>query len=217
MNQPLSDHVLVENHDVWQAMQAHRFVADIEHDRLDPAVFRRYLAYENAFVEAAVRIFAHLTAKAPGLGEQRRLIAVQRALVDEQIAYFRAAFDELGMTEAMWRDLPLPEDVREFRDGMLEIVAAGSYADGIAAMFAAEWMYWTWCDRAARKPIGDPVLRRWVDLHAADDFKAQAAWLRGELDRAGEGMDTAARVRCSSIFGRALSLEIAFHNAAYSG
>jgi thiaminase (transcriptional activator TenA) len=92
---PLSDEILTQTRDVWDAMQTHRFVRDIEADRLDPAVFRRYLAYENAFVETAILIFGYSLVKAPGLEEQRWLIGVLKALSEEQITYFRRAFDSL--------------------------------------------------------------------------------------------------------------------------
>lgn len=214
---PLSDEILAANQDVWDAMQAHCFVRDIEEDRLDPAVFRRYLAYENAFVETAILIFGYSMVKAPGLPEQRWLIGVLKALSEEQITYFRNAFDELGMAEAEWRDLPLPGPVTAFRDGMLAIAAHGPYVDGIAAMFAAEWMYWTWCTRAASRPAADPVLRRWVDLHAAESFADQARWLRRQIDLAGEEMGARSRARLSGIFRHALLLEIGFHAAPYDG
>lgn len=212
---PLSDQILADNQDVWEAMQAHRFVRDIEEDRLDPAVFRRYLAYENAFVETAILIFGYAMVKAPGLDEQRWLIGVLKALSEEQIAYFRRAFDELGMPPAEWRDITMPGPVASFRDGMLAIAAHGPYVDGIAAMFAAEWMYWTWCRRAAARTISDPVLRRWVDLHAHEDFADQARWLRRQIDAAGAEMGERSRRHLSGIFRRALELEIDFHTAAY--
>lgn len=214
-DRPLSDEILDRNRDVWEAMQAHRFVREIEEDRLDPVIFRRYLANENAFVETAILIFGYLLVKAPGLGEQRWLIGVLRALSDEQIAYFREAFDTLGMGETEWRDVELPPTAAAFRDGMLAIAAHGPYIDGIAAMFAAEWMYWTWCERAARRAIGDPVLQRWVALHAAPDFAAQAQWLRRQLDAAGADLGPQGRGRISHIFRRALQLEIGFHSAPY--
>ncbi|HEX6119045.1 MAG TPA: TenA family protein [Dongiaceae bacterium] len=212
---PLADEILTQNHDVWDAMQAHRFVRDIETDRLDPAVFRRYLAYEYAFVETAIAIFGYALVKAPGLEEQRWLIGVLEALAEEQIPYFHQAFEALNVPAAEWRDLALPSSVTAFRDGMLAIAAHGTYLDGIAAMFAAEWMYWTWCKRAACRTISDPVLRQWVNLHAAEGFADQARWLRRQIDLHGAELGERSRFRLSAVFRRALELEIDFHTAPY--
>jgi thiaminase/transcriptional activator TenA len=212
---PLSDEMLRGTQDVWDRMQTHRFVTDIENDRLDPAVFRRYLAFENMFVETAILIFGYCMIKAPDIEQKRWLIGVLRALSEEQIGYFREAFDLLGMEAAEWRDLDAPPAVAAFRDGMLVIAAHGTYVEGIAAMFAAEWMYWTWCDRASKRTISDPKLREWVDMHAADGFCSQANWLRQQIDLAGAELGESARLRVTLIFQRALELEIDFHTAAY--
>jgi thiaminase (transcriptional activator TenA) len=212
---PLSEEILTQTRDTWEAMQTHRFVRDIEEDRLDPSIFRRYLAYENAFVETAILIFGYSLVKAPGLAEQRWLIGVLKALSEEQIPYFRRAFDSLHMPQAEWHDIRLPPAVAAFRDGMLAIAAHGAYLDGITAMFAAEWMYWTWCSRAARRTISDPVLRNWVDLHAAEGFADQARWLRRQIDLLGAEVSSRSRTRLTGIFRRALELEIDFHTAPY--
>jgi thiaminase/transcriptional activator TenA len=212
---PLSDEILTQTRDIWDAMQSHRFVRDIEDDQLDPAVFRRYLAYENAFVETAILIFGYSLVKAPGLEEQRWLIGVLRALSEQQIPYFRRAFDNLDMPEREWRDIALPPTVAAFRDGMLAMAAHGPYLDGITAMFAADWMYWTWCKRAAGRTISDPVLRRWVDLHAAEEFADQAWWLRQQIDLFGAELGPRSRSRLTGIFRRAIELEIDFHTAPY--
>ena len=212
---PLSDEILAQTRDVWDAMQTHRFVRDIAEDRLDPAVFRRYLAYENAFVETAILIFGYSLVKAPGLEEQRWLIGILKALSEDQIPYFRRAFDSLNMPEREWRDIVVPPSVAAFRDGMLAIAAHGPYLDGITAMFAAEWMYWTWCKRAASRTITDTVLRRWIDLHAAEEFENQARWLRQQIDLAGAELGPRSRSRLIGIFRRALELEFGFHTAPY--
>ena len=65
--------------------------------------------------------------------------------------------------------------------------------------------------RAAGRTIRDPVLRRWVDLHAEPDFLAQADWLRRQVDAADPALEPA----LSAAFGRALALEIDFHSAPY--
>ncbi len=165
---PLSDEILNQTQAIWDKMQSHRFVRDIEGDRLPDDVFKRYLAYENAFVETAILIFGYCMVKAPTLEEKRWLIGVLKALSEEQIYYFHKTFETLGMQESDWRDIQLPASVSAFRDGMLAIAAHDTYAAGITAMFAAEWMYWTWCDRAAKHTISNAKLREWVDWHLCD-------------------------------------------------
>lgn len=213
MSETLSEQILRENRAVFDAMVGHRFVADIKADRLSKEVFERYLVFEGAFVDTAISIFAFATAKAQTIAQKRWLIAVLDALANQQIAYFEKTFAERKIDPSVY-DNSTPA-VLAFREGMLRIARDGGYLDTVAAMFAAEWMYWTWSVEAAQQTISDPLLKEWVDLHAHEDFAAQALWLKAELDRAGEGMEAAERSRLSKIFGRAQRLEIDFHEAAY--
>lgn len=208
----LSDDILAENADVLAAMLGHRFVRDIKANRLSDAVFRRYLVYEAGFVETAIDIFALAVAKSHSIEQRRWLIGVLDALANEQIGYFEQTFEKLGITAS---DVPTDPRVAAFGDGMLNFARRGDVADILAAMFAAEWMYWTWCREAAGCAITDPILKAWVELHAADAFAEQAHWLKRQLDALGPGLDGAARQRLSRIFGEAMQLEIGFHDAAY--
>lgn len=209
---PLSQRLLDANRDAWDAMQAHRFVQDIEADRLPAEVFERYLVFEHRFVETAVLIFGHAMLKAPGIAQRRWLIGVLHALSTEQLSAFDRFFAALGVVPAA-ADEMLPAAVQAFDHGMLEMAEEGGYCDVLAVMLAAEWMYATWCSRAHAAPISSPELRRWVALHAEPGFLDQAAWLRAELDAC--AMDEDGVARLSARFRRALELEIAFHDAAY--
>lgn len=213
IGESLSDRLLRENAEVFARMVNHRFVQDIAADRLPADVFDRYLVIEGSFVDTAIAIFALATAKADGIGTRRRLIAVLDALANEQVAYFERVMAERGISPSP--DVLVAPGVTAFREGMLHIAEKGAYADIATAMFAAEWMYWTWSRGAAAASIPDPHLRDWVALHVAPEFEAQAGWLKSEVDRAGEALDDAGRVRLVQLFGRVQDLEIAFHDEAY--
>ena len=210
----LSDRMLRENAGVLAEMVGHRFVQDIRLGRLPPEVFDRYLGIEGAFVDTAIAIFALATAKAGAIATRRRLIAVLDALANEQVAYFERVLAARGIPEG--GAASDTSGVAEFRNGMLRIAQAGSYADIATAMFAAEWMYWTWCRGIDPAGIADAHLRDWVALHAEPGFEAQARWLKDEVDREGGALDGAAQDRLVRLFGEVQRLEIAFHEAAYA-
>jgi thiaminase/transcriptional activator TenA len=210
----LSGRFRAANRATWDAMQAHRFVADIIEDRLDPEVFDRYLVFEHRFVETAILIFGQAMLKAPGLPQRQWLIGVLRALAQDQIGYFARTFAVLGI-DAADTSQPVPAPVEAFRAGMLGVAESGGYLDVLAIMLAAEWMYASWCGRAAVERISQPELKHWVDLHADTEFRSGVTWLRAELDAAGRGLPNAECDRLAGLFGRALELEIGFHAAAY--
>lgn len=209
----LSDYILRENKNVFDEMVAHRFVEDIKADTLPKDAFERYLVFEGAFVETAIAIFAYATAKAETMTDRRWLIGVLDALANSQIAYFEKTFAERGINPDEF-DLDDPA-VARFCDGMLAIARDGGFIDTIAAMFAAEWMYWTWSKQAMEKTISDPLLAEWVGLHTDETFAAQATWLKNRLDEAGKTLSEAACAHLSAVFGKAMRLEIDFHTAAY--
>ncbi|MFS2224126.1 TenA family protein [Pantoea sp. B65] len=209
-----SDRLLREHQGDWQAMQFHRFVADIEQDCLPAAVFNRYLVFEGHFVATAIAIFALGVSKAPDIRQQRWLIDVLNALVDTQIAWFEQVLAKRQVVSADYPD-DLPA-VRRFRDGMLHVAQQGSYEEIITLMFGAEWMYYQWCARVAQQTQSDEDLRRWVELHAEDAFYQQARWLKDELDRCAQTLSAEEKMALSTLYGKVLKWEIDFHTAAYT-
>ncbi|EPH9684458.1 TenA family protein [Klebsiella michiganensis] len=208
-----SERLLREHQPVWQAMQQHRFVTDIEQDRLPTAVFNRYLVFEGNFVATAIAIFALGVSKAPGIHQQRWLIGVLNALVDTQIAWFEQVLSERRITPADYPD-DLP-GVQRFRDGMLRTARQGSYEQIVTLMFGAEWMYYFWCRRASEHRQSDADVRRWVEMHAEDEFYQQALWLKNELDRCAMALSESEKQALSALYGDVLQWEIDFHHAAY--
>lgn len=195
----------------WEAMLAHPFVRAIESGDLPSDAFVRYLSYERDFVITAIPIFAHALLKAPSLSAQRHLIGVLHALANDQVTYFDAAFQALDAMPIPSEDFP--PAVTAFRDRMHEIARTGSYAEIMTAILAAEWMYATWCRRAAARRIADPHLARWIALHAAPEFEAGVTWLMAEVDSAAEQASADERHQLALRFGQTLRLEFDFHSA----
>lgn len=202
-----------ENRTDFQAMLDHRFIADVNNGTLSPQTFERYLVYESAFVDTAISIFAYAVATAPTIEQKRRLIIVLDTLANQQIAYFERTFAKRKINLSSI-DVSSPA-VSAFRTGMLDIARQGGFIETVTAMFAAEWMYWTWCKKAANSPISDPLLKEWIDLHVDHSFAQQALWLKKELDKAGEALSETDCTRLSAVFASATRLEIDFHNAPY--
>jgi thiaminase (transcriptional activator TenA) len=211
-----SEWLRAKNRAMWDAMVTHRFCRDLASDRLSEAAFVRYLRYEHAFVRAAIGIFAYALAKAPTGADQDRLIGVLAGLAGEQEDYFRRAFARLGLDPAPLAPDALPEAARGLRERVLAIAAEGSFAEILAAMLAAEWMYLTWCEQANDRGPRREAPAHWIRLHVEPTFRDQVGWLRRRLDELGPTLAVGERERCAGNFGRVLALEIAFHDAPYA-
>lgn len=213
LQQSFTERLLTENQRLWQAMQQHPFVTDIEHGRLPEKVFNQYLVFEGDFVATAIAIFSYAVIKAPDIRQRRWLIGVLEALANEQIAYFERVMVKRNVTpEHYLRGAP---EVYRFSQGMLRVAESGSYAQILTLMFGAEWMYYHWCSRVSRADITDPDVKDWVVMHAEQTFIDQASWLKAELDDCAEGLSEAQRVQLSGLYAQVLQWEIDFHSAAF--
>ncbi len=210
-----SDKLLAEHSSIWQAMQQHNFVTDIEQDKLPGRVFNQYLVFEGDFVATAIKIFALAVSKAPGIRQQRWLVGVLNALVDDQMGYFEQVLAWRGINPKNYqRNLP---EVSRFRDGMLAAAMQGTYADIITLMFGAEWMCYQWCRRVYLAAQTDGDIRHWVKMHAQEGFFAQARWLKEELDQCAAVLAEHEQRRLSDLYRQVSGWEIDFHSAAYTG
>lgn len=210
------DWLRAENPGAWAAMVDHRLCRDMAADRLPQAAFVRYLRYEHAFVRAAIGVFAYALARAPTAADQDHLIGVLVALAHEQQDYFRRIFAELGLDPAPLAPDALPETARGLRDGVLAIAAGAGFAEILAAMLAAEWMYLTWCEAAHVCSPRRAAPAEWIRLHVEPAFRGQVAWLKRRLDELGPTLPVECQWRCAKSFGRVLTLEIALHDAPYA-
>jgi thiaminase/transcriptional activator TenA len=97
------------------------------------------------------------------------------------------------------------------------ITRTGDYADLLATMLAAEWLYETWCEQTRASPSKRHAIRAWTELHTDPAFTEHAAWLRSSIDALEPAATSspAQRARLGATFRLALEAEIHFHDAAY--
>ncbi len=182
----------------------HEFFRRIEDGTLDAAARDAYFVYEHRFVEQAVVVLGHILTKAP-VTSRKHLVTMLNGLVTDQFEIFDRILGQIGRPV-----LRMPDAVETFCDGMTAIARDGGYAEGLAAMFAAEWTYAQVSMRLGRAEVSDPLLRDWFALHTHPGFLQGVVWLEDELDQA---VDGPASGEVSEAFLRAVELEIGFHEA----
>lgn len=205
-----------ENIEAWRAATTHKFVQELADDRIDDSVFRRYLVQDFVFVETLVELVAYSIAKAPDMAAKRRLSGFLYAVTGDETNYFELALSAVGAAEAFRSPPPLNEITQELRSLMIETASSGSYADILAILVPAEWIYLTWASsaRAAGKRPKRFYLDDWIELHAIPAFASFVDWCRGELDRQ-LAEDGAVRERVAELFAETVRLEVKFFDAAY--
>jgi thiaminase/transcriptional activator TenA len=195
----------------WTAAVDGRFVRELGDGTVDDDVFRRYLEQDYAFVETLTGTFGHALGEAPSMAAKGRLADFLGTLTSDENDYFERSFEALdGDPEAT------PDDVtRAFVDLLERAGREGGYAETLAVLVPAEWVYETWATG-----VDDPrperfYLDEWIDLHANPAFVDFVGWLRSELDREGAAASPRRRGRLDRLFRRTVELERAFFEAPY--
>ncbi|KAA9396893.1 transcriptional regulator [Haloarcula sp. CBA1130] len=212
----------------WDAAVEHRFVTELGGGTLDEDAFAAYLRQDYAFVDELVGTFGHAVGQAPDMAAKRRFVEFLDTVTDEEDDYFERSFDALGVDESRWQNPDMTETTAAFVDLLGRAAREGGYAETLAVLVPAEWIYESWATAAADThgdPDGDGLpsagmglpfyFAEWVDLHAVDSFVAFVEWLRGELDAVGPTLSPRREARVASLFDRTVTLERQFFETAY--
>jgi thiaminase/transcriptional activator TenA len=208
----LADRLRAECEPAWSRATRHRFTIELGDDALADAVYRCYLVQDYAFIGTLASMIGYGVAKAPDMRAKAGLSQFLAVLTSAENTYFLRSFDALGVGEAERTSPKLLPVSQAFLAAMREAGEAGGYADVVATLLPAEWIYLEWARAQAGKPRPTRFwLAEWIDLHADPGFEAFVGWLRLELDRVGPAQEAA----CRSWFRRMVELEVAFFDAAY--
>jgi thiaminase/transcriptional activator TenA len=194
----------------WDAAVGHRFVDELWDGSVDRDVLRHYLEQDLQFVDAFVALLGAAVAHADRPAPRVRLARQLGLVAGPENDYFERSLDRLGGTSTPDRRAPTVG----FVDLMGEARDAG-YAEALAVLLVAEWLYLDWATRPGATAPDDAVCREWIDLHRGIEFEEWVAFLRDELDRVADALAPERRKRVAALFVRAVDLELAFFDAAY--
>jgi thiaminase/transcriptional activator TenA len=96
---------------------------------------------------------------------------------------------------------------------MREAAETRSYAAVLAVLVVTKWLYFDWASRAPKPLPHNFVHAEWITLHDNPKFRVFVDFLRAELDRIGPSQPDL----CRDFFGRTVTLELSFFEAAYAG
>ena len=199
----------------WTAATEHRFTEKLHAGTLDDAVFRQYLVQDFAFLERLVGTFGHALGDAPSMAAKSRLTEFVGTLTGDENDYFERSFEALDVPEGKRIDPDLTPTTRELHDLLGHAVGTGGYAETLAVLVPAEWIYRSWAGDAPDERPERFYLAEWIELHDNPAFDDFVAWLRAELDREGAAASPRRQQRLERLFRRTVELESAFFDSAY--
>ena len=198
----------------WSAAIEGRFTEELIQGTIADDVYSRYLLQDYVFVETLVGTFGHAVGEAPTMAAKSQLVTFMESLTAEENDYFERSFDALGVAKEAYTNPETTATTRAFQDVLERAAREGGYAETLAVLVPAEWIYREWATAADAVP--EPFyLGEWIDLHANEGFNAFVDWLREELDREGAAASGRRRARLDRLFRRTVELEVAFFESAY--
>jgi thiaminase/transcriptional activator TenA len=205
VTQSLASRLWTANADLASAALAHPFVRGLADGTLPRRLFQSYILQDAFFLESFARAYALALARCPhreGLWEFFDLLA---GVLDElRLHAGYAAGWGVAVTDA----LPAPATLA-YTDFLLATASPGSVGETCAAMTPCMRLY-AYLGQALAGSIGQTPYDDWIRTYAAPEFEALAVKLECLLDR--YAADTAA---LRNVYRRAMSLEVAFFDAAY--
>lgn len=202
----------------WTAATTHRFTQQLGAGTLDEAVMSQYLIQDYAFVDTLVGVFGHAVGDAPSMADKRRLIEFLDVVTDEENDYFERSFDALGVPVDERTDPERTETTEAMIDLLMAAANTGGYAETLAVLVPAEWVYLTWASAAADTDDRPEAFYfdEWIELHANPGFVSFVNWLRDQLDAVGPTLSARQQARVARLFERTVELEVAFFESAYT-
>lgn len=194
----------------WRAAVDGRFVRELADGTVPDPAFRRYLEQDYAVVETLTGTFGHALGEAPSMAAKARLADFLGTITGEENDYFERSFEALDGDP----DADPDATTRAFVDLLERAARQGDYAETLAVLVPAEWVYETWATGIDDRPDAFH-LDEWIELHATPAFVDFVAWLRAELDREGAAASARRQRRLDALFRRTVELERAFFEAPY--
>jgi thiaminase/transcriptional activator TenA len=199
----------------WTNATTHRFTRELGADELADDVFRRYLVQDYSFLETLVGVFGYAVGEAPGMAAKARHVEFLATLTADEDEYFARSFEALGVPESDYENPVLTPTTRALEDLLERAAREGGYAETLAVLLPAEWIYLEWAAAVSDRTPTRFYLAEWIDLHAGAAFADFVGWLRTELDREGAAASARRRARLEALFCRTVESEVAFFEAAY--
>jgi len=199
----------------WSDAVDHRFTQELGAGTLDDEVMAQYLLQDYAFVDTLVGVFGYAVGQAPTMTEKRRFVKFLDVITDDENDYFERSFNGLDVPAERWQAPDRTATTESFIDLLLAAKSQGGYAETLAVLVPAEWIYLSWATREADDRPAEFYLAEWIDLHANDGFVAFVNWLREQLDTVCPTLSARRQQRVWRLFERTVDHEVAFFDAAY--
>ena len=214
---PFTEQLRRQTADLRRQVLEHPFVRGIGDGGLPLESFRFYMCQDYVFLVDYCRVLALAVAKADDLETMGRFAGLLHETLNTEMDLHRGFAAEFGISAQELEDTHGAPGTQAYTRHLLTTAYAGDLADITAAILPCMWDY-SDIGRALAAPdtpSPQPLYDQWIQMYAAPEFGALAAWLRGLLDRLAGDETPARRSRLSRLFAESCRYEYLFWDMAY--
>ncbi len=197
----LSDSLYEAARPIWEAQLDHPFVRGIGDGTLDEEKLKRWVRQDYRYLEEFARVFAWAAAKADRFESMSWYARVLDLTLNTEMDFHRRYAARFGIGRDELEREPMWPTTRAYTDFLVRTAADGDLSELLAALLPCAWGYaYIGENLAAAERPPDERYAEWIDQYASEEFAEAAAWLRGELDRLGDGLAPASQARLRELF-----------------
>jgi thiaminase (transcriptional activator TenA) len=214
----LSDALYEAGRPIWEAQLAHPFVRGIGDGTLEEEKFKRWVRQDYRYLVEFARVFAWAAAKADRLESMSWYASALDLTLNTEMELHRRYAERFGISRDELEREPMAPTTRAYTDFLVRTAADGDMIELLAALLPCAWGYVYIGQRlAAGQRPADERYADWVEQYASPEFAEAANWLRGELDRLGDGIGTTSRARAIELFVLSSRYEWQFWEMCWQG
>jgi thiaminase/transcriptional activator TenA len=201
--------------DAWAAAVNHPMVRAIAAGTLPHDTFRCYFEQNVRYLEDYARAIALAAARAPDTDALDVLSRFLRQIVGTEIPANLAFLARLGGAADRLPGLAALHPVTyAYTRHLLHVCAAGSCAEGLAALLPCQWSYGEIAQPLMVAVPDDPVYADWIRMFGNAEYDALVAETTGLLDRLAGPADAGQWARLSAVFSISVRYEGDFWDMA---
>jgi thiaminase/transcriptional activator TenA len=200
---------------IYEAILSHPFLAGLADGTLPDETFAFYVVQDSLYLRQYGHTLAAIASRAPDASETEMfarhfigVVAVEQQLHDELLG-------ELGIDPAAADGAEMAPTTLAFTSHLLAAARGGSYAEAIAAVLPAYWIYWEVGKELLRRGSPDPRYQRWIDTYGGEEFGAAVRAVLAVTDELGPVLAPRERERVHQHFRVTSRYEWMFWDMGY--
>lgn len=211
-----SEQLKQTNIENWSKVIGHPFCIELSNNSLDLDKMRLYLGQDYTFIDNFVRLASCTIQHAPSLADRLPLAHFLGNIAGPENTYFQRSFETLEVPKSEQENPTILKPTSDFQSLMLKAINSGEYANMVAVLCVAEWIYLSWA-----KPLVNCVeslpfyFGEWITLHSGEYFESVVEHLITQLDTAFNNANKAEQEIIKEYFNQAVLLEKQFFDVCY--